>query len=88
MDTIARDANGKFSAYAWPGGYPVFHITEDCEELCADCANEHGHTNGLSDDWKIIGSDINWEDTAMFCVHCNERIESAYCEAQAEADNA
>jgi hypothetical protein len=76
--TIARDDDGTFSAYAWPGGYPIFHVTVDCDELCAKCANEHGHTNEPKDDWQIIGSDINWEDENLLCVHCGERIKSAY----------
>lgn len=37
---IARDENGKFLTYAWPGGYPIFHLCADGEVICADCAND------------------------------------------------
>ena len=54
--TVARNNDGKFSAYAWPGGYPVFHVTEDCEALCASCANEHGHTDDLAIGFQLTHS--------------------------------
>jgi hypothetical protein len=80
MTHIARDEDGKFASYAWPGGYPIVHITDDGGCLCPKCANAEGHTNDFSDGFRVVGSDINWEDTALFCDHCNERIESAYGE--------
>lgn len=68
--------------YAWPGGYPVFHVTNDGAALCTDCVqaemeqcsdpNAHG--------WYVVGHDVNWEDPELFCDHCNARIESAYAE--------
>lgn len=70
--------------YAWPGGYPIFYVTEDNALLCPDCAN--GKNGSLaskdSDDkqWRIVGSDINYEDDMMFCEHCSKKIESAYGE--------
>ncbi len=85
---IARDEDGKYTAYAWPGGYPVYHITDDCESLCATCANDPGnpvHVNEPSDGWRIIESAVNWEDESMFCCHCNERIESAYGDEEEDA---
>ena len=77
--TIARDDDGKFPTYAWPGGYPIFYICDD-GALCPDCANEHGHTDPPNDDFRIFENAINWEDDSLFCDHCNAQIESAYGE--------
>ena len=76
--TIARDEDHKFSAYAWPGGYPIFHICDDGGDLCPACANEHGHTDAPNDGFRIVESAVNWEDEHLHCDHCNARIESAY----------
>ncbi len=81
--TIARDEDGKFATFAWPGGYPVYHLCDDGECLCAKCANDpknNIHINEPNDGWRIIGSDINWDDTNLMCVHCGQNIESAYGE--------
>jgi hypothetical protein len=78
---IARDSDGEYSAYAWPGGYTVFHVTDDCETLCAKCANDPKnpvHTDAPDDGWRIVGSDINWEETDMVCIHCGEVIPASY----------
>jgi hypothetical protein len=77
---IARDENGVFMRYTWPGGYPVYHICSDGEPLCSDCAIACGHTDMPDDSWRIVGSDINWEDPDLRCAHCNGNIESAYWE--------
>lgn len=72
--------------YAWPGGYPCFAITSDSGVLCSNCVKqEMGNivtsiAQNLSDGWKVEGVDINWEDPELYCVHCNERIASAYAE--------
>ncbi len=66
--------------YAWPGGYPLFYITKDSVILCPKCTNENIEL--LSDpydpQWYIVGYDINYEDSDLYCDHCGERIESAY----------
>lgn len=66
--------------YAWPGGYPLYYITKDCGVLCPKCVNENIEL--LSDpydpQWYIVGYDINYEDSDLYCDHCGERIESAY----------
>jgi len=79
-ETIKKVIREKF---AWPGGYPMFLITSDGESLCCDCARKEykqifcSIKNDLSDGWKVIGHDINWEDL-MVCCHCNKEIDSAY----------
>ena len=71
-------------AYAWPGGYPLFFITSDGAPLCFDCARSEFRSvaesirDELSDGWRIVACDINYEDDSCFCDHCNEKIESAY----------
>ena len=74
-------------AYAWPGGYPVYFITADGAALSFDAAKEErrqiiraiGHNESFSG-WKVVGSDINWEDNDLRCDHTGELIESAYGE--------
>ena len=72
--------------YAWPGGYPTFILLSDGECLCHSCARENYRAlseslrHSLSDGWQPVAHDINWEDYGMYCVHCNQRIESAYGE--------
>lgn len=72
--------------YAWPGGYPLFAITSDGAALCKHCAASEresiGTTTG-SDGWCVVAIDANWEDPALFCDHCGDRIESAYAESEA-----
>jgi len=72
--------------YAWPGGYPLFVITTDGGCLCPDCVKSNWreivsatlsrHNSG----WQAAAADINYEDPALFCDHCGNRIESAYAE--------
>ncbi len=87
-DVLPRDNDGKLVTYAWPGGYPVYYITEDGGILCPACArmaedetlsvvDENGWTDPQ---WHIIGVDVNWEDSSLYCDHCYERITSAYAE--------
>lgn len=72
--------------YAWPGGYPFYAITNDGAALCRRCAASEraniGTTTG-TDGWCVVAIDANWEDPALYCDHCGERIESAYAEDEA-----
>lgn len=69
--------------YAWPGGYPLFAVTSDGAALCKRCCAAEreaiGTTTG-SDGWCVVAVAANWEDPALFCDHCSDRIESAYAE--------
>lgn len=79
-----KDEDGKYLKWAWPGGYPVYHLTDDMETMCADCCNDSTnpiHEDKPDDGWRIVASGINWEDETMRCVHCNKPIESAYGES-------
>ena len=70
--------------YCWPGGYPLMLVMADGECLCWKCyQNEYSAIAGEIGDyrgtgWKPSGVDINWEDTDLYCAHCNDKIESAY----------
>ena len=76
--------------YAWPGGYPLFLLTGDCEALSFDAARECWREivaeaiTGGDPAWQIIGCKVNWEDPALFCCHSGARIPSAYAEDDAE----
>lgn len=71
----------EWTAYAWPGGYPLFHLTKDNGILCTKCANENLKlTLGDDPQWQIIHSEINYTDKDLYCDNCYEKIESAYGE--------
>jgi hypothetical protein len=73
--------------YAWPGGYPIYFITADGAALSFESVRQqwrevvaaHLH-NDRRGGWFIDAADINWEDSALYCEHSGERIESAYGE--------
>jgi hypothetical protein len=58
--------------YTSVGCYPLFYLTAGCEVLCPACASAEPTTPPTSD--------VNWEDPALYCDECSERIESAYAE--------
>ena len=66
----AVDENGKLTAYAWPGGYPIVYLTREGDELCADCAQ---------DDETVTGFYVLEEGPAVYCEepHCGKEIGSA-----------
>ena len=72
--------------YAWPGGYPCYFITSDGAALSFDAAKQEKRNildsiaNGHNDGWRIVGMDINWEDSSLYCDHTGKPIESAYGE--------
>jgi hypothetical protein len=75
--------NGEF---AWPGGYPLFFITDDGATLSFEAVRENIKSviwsirHKVSDGWRVIGCEVNWEDDFMTCAHTGEPIESAYGE--------
>ena len=70
--------------YAWPGGYPVFFVTSDGAALSFESVSDEIESvtdsieNKIDDGWRVIATDINYEDSNLFCDHSGERIESAY----------
>ena len=89
-----RDENGNLPAYAWPGGYPIYYLCADGGILCPPCANKEPAVKEADehpdypdfDQWRIVASDINWEDASLTCDNCSQRIESAYGEQQGGAE--
>ena len=83
-DFRAAIRNGQ---YAWPGGYPCYFITSDGAAISFDAARKERRNilesiATLSNDgWRVVGLDINWEDTDLYCEHTNNKIQSAYGEA-------
>lgn len=77
-------------AWAWPGGYPVYFITADCESMSFDYAKENAElirnaiAENIGDQWQIIGCEVNWENASLYCCGSNKRIESAYAEDDAK----
>lgn len=72
--------------YAWPGGYPVFFVTSDGGALSFKAAKQERRNileaiaHKQNDGWRVVASEINWEDPDLLCDHTGERIESAYAE--------
>ena len=87
--TITRDENGKYPAFAWPGGYPIIYVTDDSGVLCPECANGENGSEASEDaeprsGWRLEGSDVHWEGEPVTCDHCGKEIESAYGNPDAE----
>lgn len=78
--TLPRDDDGALSAFAWPGGYPIFYFDSGDSIMCVACARRSEADAHESDIFKPVGFDINWEDSDLYCDECGERIESAYAE--------
>ncbi len=77
----------EYDTFAWPGGYPIFYVTQDNAPLCPKCANDNislcacpAESQEADPQWRIIAADINYEDDSLYCDNCNQRIESAYGE--------
>ena len=71
-------------AYAFPGGYPLFFVTNDGAALCFEAAKENRKLIAESikekstDGWQVIACIINWEDDQLHCDHTGQKIDSAY----------
>lgn len=72
----------EYEAYAWPGGYEISYLVKDGGILCHQCANaELMRTIDPDDDqFHIVDYVINYENSDLYCDHCNRRIEPAYGE--------
>ncbi len=72
---------------AWPGGYQMYLITMDGSALCFQCArkeykqvSEAIKTPRSNDQWRVIGTAINYEDNDCTCDNCNRKIPASYGE--------
>lgn len=79
---VKREADGSYPKYAWPGGYPVFYVAADGGVLCSKCVNDPtnpiGQTKDTPAEWRLVGSDVNWESDDLVCDHCGGLVECAY----------
>ena len=62
---------GNVRQYSLHGHYELHYITSDGSRICATCVN----FNELDD---IVGYEINWEDTNVYCSCCGDHIEPNY----------
>ncbi len=93
VSKLSKNDDGKFPAFAWPGGYPIFYLTEDCAILCPDCANgqngsdayeERENVDDRDPQWHLVAQDVHWEGADLTCEHCGKAIESAYGDPEAD----
>ena len=73
------ESGAELPTFAWPGGYPIYYLDDENNTLCPKCANKNEGFGPL-----VEAGDVNWEDSNMTCDQCNQRIESAYAEDEAE----
>jgi hypothetical protein len=80
-DMKATLRNGQ---YAWPGGYQMYFICSDGAALCFDCARKESRNifeaiaNKDGSGWRVVATDINYEDSELRCEHCSKSIPAAY----------
>lgn len=92
MKTPTRDlVRQALHGYAEPGGYPLYMLTDAGDVLCPSCVKTEVRsilhairTDYRHTDWYPLAVDANWEDPALYCDHCGQRIKSAYAEDEAE----
>lgn len=67
--------------YAWPGGYAVAYLADDCEWLCPDCVRGNLHAVldsircNVNDGWRVIGLDSTENyDEPLPCANCYDLI--------------
>jgi hypothetical protein len=77
---LPRDIDERLSAWAWPGGYPIFYLDSQNSVLCVTCARKSDEDAEEIPEFKPIVADVNYEDPALYCEDCSGRIESAYAE--------
>ncbi len=71
-------------SYTWPGGYPMYFVTSDGAALSFEAVRENLRSvlwsirHKVSDGWRVIGCEVNWEDEELACDHTGKGIPSAY----------
>ena len=68
--------------YAWPGGYPMYFITQDGCALSFDAVKKSALAKARdikerSFD-RVVWADVNYEDGNLYCDETGEPIPSAY----------
>ncbi|NQV21854.1 MAG: hypothetical protein HQ511_10615 [Rhodospirillales bacterium] len=71
-------------AWAWPGGYPLYFITNDGGALSFKTVREElplilsAIQDNDSGGWRVVACAVNWEDSDLLDDHTGEPIQSAY----------
>lgn len=88
--SFPKNPDGKYPAYAWPGGYPLLYICADGGVLCSACANGLNGSLASSEadenQWRIEGSEIYLEGDPEPCTHCGVVIHPAYEDEEEEEE--
>lgn len=78
--------------HAWPGGRQLYFVTADGAALSFEAAKTERRNllealrdeddNGLPyrSGWRVVGTDVNWEDAELTCDHTGKRIPASYRE--------
>jgi hypothetical protein len=64
MNALPQRDDGLLPSYAWPGGYPLFYLSQDGTVYCAECASQRDAEP------PVVTYDINYEDPLLFCEGC------------------
>lgn len=91
-NTVEFKSTLRHGPYIFPGGYEMHFVFSDGRACCFNCAREEfcniieSMIGDYDYGWKVIATEINWEDTTLYCEHCGERIMSVYGDDEEEED--
>lgn len=75
----------RYGPYAWPGGYEQHFVTSDGACLKFDTVRKELRSivsairdNHHASGWRVVATDINYEDDDLVDAHTSEPIEPAY----------
>ena len=66
------------------GCYPLYLITSDGGSLSFESAKQNFKNivdsirHDISDGWRVVACDVNYENDELYCDHSGAKIESAY----------
>jgi hypothetical protein len=78
------------SPFAFPGAYALIAVMDDGECLCHDCTRKNFreilHATKTADrcGWNFQDVTINYEDSSLYCAHCDEPMSPEYCDHEQE----
>lgn len=84
--TLELRATLRAGSHVWPGGYPLYFLTDGGEALSFETVREeYRHVSrairtGARDGWRVVACDVNWEDSELACAHSGRAIPAAYTE--------
>jgi len=74
-------------AYAWPGMYPLYFVTDDGAALSFESARNNAryiidaiNSKHYGGGWRVCAVEVNYEDSDLVCDHSGQSIPSAYGE--------